>query len=81
MQVKTSDKKIYTGAVRLEVLADTAVQAENIARAIAGITLHNDFKPVRLDDGAWLLSGEADNVSDAPAGVTVWLKSPHQLHN
>jgi hypothetical protein len=81
MRKKTSTTRVYNGPVLVEVTAKTAKRAKQIAATITGLKLSEEFKPVKMEGGTWTLSGTATNITDLPAGVTLWPKSTHQMHS
>ncbi len=78
MRKTTTDKTTYNGPVLVEVTAETAEKALELAGGIAGLTLSDSFTPVPMEGGTFTLSGNATNVTDLPATVKLWPKQKHQ---
>lgn len=81
MVVKTNEPTVYNGEMNVEVVAGNAEEALAKARAIPGLTLHDDFAPIPMGGGTFIVSGTAKDVSAVPEGVTFWPKTKHQHCN
>lgn len=78
---KTSSGPItYNGTVYIEVTADSTEKAKEIASAIPGLTFHDDYEPVAMGGGTFIMSGSANNVSGLPDGVALQPKPIHQMN-
>lgn len=72
----------HNGPVYIELIAESAEKAKEIARTIPGFTLTEHSDPIAMESGSFILSGHAKDLleKDLPEHTHIWDRHAYQMH-